>query len=267
MTPLAPFVRTAGSGSASGVVCIHANASSSAQWRPLMDLLSPTHLVFAPDSYGSGKSPDWHSDRTISLSDEVEFLRPVLEQAGDSFALVGHSYGAAVALMVALAFPDRVRALALYEPTLFSVVDQQTPPPNDADGIRHAARAAGLALDAGDRNTAAEYFIDYWMGAGSWQATPPQRKPAISDSVTNVRRWAHALFTEPTPVRSFAALNLPILYMLGEASPESAHAVANVIIPHLQHVTVVRFPRLGHMAPITHPEAVNREIARFLSSV
>jgi pimeloyl-ACP methyl ester carboxylesterase len=53
-----PYVREAGSGP--GVICIHSNASSSAQWRGLMDMLSPNHLVLAPDSYGSGKSPDWH---------------------------------------------------------------------------------------------------------------------------------------------------------------------------------------------------------------
>ncbi|MGQ0764187.1 MAG: alpha/beta fold hydrolase [Gemmatimonadota bacterium] len=52
-----PFTREAGSGP--GVVCIHANASNSAQWRGLMDLLSPTFRVIAPDLYGSGKSVDW----------------------------------------------------------------------------------------------------------------------------------------------------------------------------------------------------------------
>ena len=29
----------------------------------VMDLLAKKFHVFAPDSYGSGKSPDWHSDR------------------------------------------------------------------------------------------------------------------------------------------------------------------------------------------------------------
>jgi pimeloyl-ACP methyl ester carboxylesterase len=82
-----------------------------------MDLLSADHFVLAPDSYGSGKSPEWPSDRTIALSDEVAFIEPVLESAGSPFALVGHSYGAAVALVAALKKPNRLRALALYEPT------------------------------------------------------------------------------------------------------------------------------------------------------
>ena len=265
MPILDPYVRDSGTGP--GVVCIHANASGSAQWRSLMDLLSQNHRVLAPDSYGSGKSPDWHSDREITLQDEVNLIEPVLALAGTPFALVGHSYGAAVALIAALANPGRIRALAMYEPTLFALVDAQGPPPNGVDGIRNAVFAAGAALDAGDRDAAARHFIDFWMGAGSWSATPSQRKPAIADSVANVRRWSHALFTEPTPAHAFAALDIPILYMLGGSSPESAHAVARVLLPVLCGAQVVEFPGLGHMAPVTHPEVINAEIARFLSEV
>ena len=124
---LEPFFREAGSGP--GVVCLHSNASTSGQWRGLMDLLAPTFHVLAPDSYGSGKSPDWPSDRIISLLDEVALIEPVLAMAGSPLTLVGHSYGAAIALIAALANPGRVRAIALYEPTLFALLDAETPPP------------------------------------------------------------------------------------------------------------------------------------------
>lgn len=39
-------MREAGSGH--GVVCMHSNASSSSQWRGLMDLLAPRYRVLAP---------------------------------------------------------------------------------------------------------------------------------------------------------------------------------------------------------------------------
>ena len=265
MTSLNPYVREAGVGP--GVVCIHSNASSSTQWRGLMDLLSSDYCVIAPDSYGSGKSPDWQSDCEITLQDEVNFLESVFARAGSRFTLVGHSYGACVALMAALANPERIRAVAVYEPTLFKLVDAESPPPNGADGIRNAVFAAGAALDVGDRDAAAGHFIDFWMGPGSWLATPPQRKPAIIASIANVMRWSHALFTEPTPVDAFAALDVPILYMLGGSSPESAHAVARVLIPVLRNARVVEFPGLGHMAPVTHPDVINAEIEKFLREV
>ncbi len=257
-----PFFREAGSGP--GVVCIHANASTSGQWRGLMDFLAPKFHVFAPDSYGSGKSPEWPSRRVISLRDEVELIEPVLERAGSPLALVGHSYGAAVALVAALSHPGRVRALALYEPTLFSLVDEVARRPNDADGIRSGVADAGAALDAGDTDAAAERFIDYWMGEGSWQRTPEERKAPIASSVKNIRRWGHALFTEPTPLAAFRSLDIPVLYMMGGRSPVSAQGVARILVNALPRVDLVGFGELGHMGPVTHPERVNEAIARFL---
>lgn len=260
-----PFFRESGSGP--GVVCLHANASTSSQWRGLAALLSPSFRVFAVDSYDCGKSPHWPSDRVISLHDEVALLAPVLARAGSPRALVGHSYGGAVALVAALANPGAVRALALYEPTIFSLLDTESPPPNEADGIRNTVAGACTALDAGDSEAAAERFIDYWMGPGSWKQTPEQRKPAIAASITNVRRWAYALFNEPTPLQAFAALDLPVLYMLGKQSTPSAHGVARLLTATLPRVKVVEFEDLGHMGPVTHPDVVDGVIHQFLQTV
>jgi pimeloyl-ACP methyl ester carboxylesterase len=177
----------------------------------------------------------------------------VLAKAGAPLALVGHSYGAAVALIAALANPGRVRALALYEPTLFALIEAEQTAPNDADGIRNAVARSAAALDAGDKDAAAEQFIDYWMGAGAWKQTPEQRKPPIADSVTNVRRWAHALMREPTPLAAFRSLDVPLLYMLGKRSTASAHGVARLLTKALPRVEVVEFELLGHMGPVTHP--------------
>ena len=260
-----PFFREAGSGP--GVVCIHSNASTSGQWRPLMERLAPKFRVLAPDSYDSGKGPCWHSDRAITLSDEAGLIAPVLEKAGAAITLVGHSYGAAVALIAALRNPGRVRALVLYEPTLFSLIDAEGPAPNEADGIRDAVAAAAAALDAGNADAAARHFIDYWMGEGTWSRMPAERKPPIAASVRNVRRWAHALFEEPAPLAAFGALDVPVLYLVGERTTASARGVARLLAPVLPKARVVRLERLGHMGPVTHPEVVNEKIAAFLDSL
>ena len=65
------YVREAGTGPA--VVCVHASASSSAQWRPLMDRLASRFRTLAVDLYGSGKSSRWPNDRTLSLADQFAF--------------------------------------------------------------------------------------------------------------------------------------------------------------------------------------------------
>jgi len=257
-----PFFREAGSGP--GVVCLHANASSSSQWRALMDTLAPRFHVLAVDSYGAGKSPAWPTNRPVRLQDEVELIEPVFARAADPFALVAHSYGAAVALVAAILQPHRVRALALYEPTLFALLDAESPPPNEADGIRSAVAGAAAALDAANPDGAAECFIDFWMGKGAWSHMPEQRKGPIASSVTSVRGWAKTLFDEPTPLAAFSELNVPVLYMMGKHSPASSRGVGRLLTRTLPQVQVVEFEGLGHMGPITHSEVVNDVISRFL---
>src|SRR5262245_15516266 len=222
-----PFVREAGDGPA--VVCVHANASSSSQWRSLMELLAPRCRVLAADSYGAGKSPAWPRHRPIRLRDEAALLEPVLQHAGAPFALVGHSYGAAVALVAAAARPERVRALALYEPTLFALVDSVSPPPNDSDGIRFAVAEAAAAVAAGEPDRAAECFIDFWSGDGTWARMPEARRAPIRASIVDVGAWGSGLFTEPTPLAAFTALRVPVLLMVGASSPPSGRGVARLL--------------------------------------
>ncbi|MDX1725565.1 MAG: alpha/beta hydrolase [Pseudomonas sp.] len=262
MQPLIPFFREAGVGP--GVVCLHSNASTSSQWRALMELLAPSFHVLAADSLGAGRSPAWPDERAVALRDEVALLEPVFARAGEPFALVAHSYGAAVALIAALSQPRRVRALALYEPTLFSLLDAEAPPPNAADGIRATVAAATAALEAGNTQGAAECFIDYWMGAGSWARMPESRQGPITTSIGNVRGWAEALLGEPTTLAAFAELDIPVLYMLGKDSPASSLGVARLLTRALPRVEVVEFEGVGHMGPITHQQRVNETILRFL---
>ncbi|MDX1369321.1 alpha/beta fold hydrolase [Pseudomonas sp.] len=262
MQPLIPFFREAGAGP--GVVCLHSNASTSSQWRALMELLAPSFHVLAADSLGAGRSRAWPDERAVALRDEVALLEPVFARAGEPFALVAHSYGAAVALIAALSQPRRVRALALYEPTLFSLLDAEAPPPNAADGIRATVAAATAALEAGNAQGAAECFIDYWMGAGSWARMPESRQGPITTSIGNVRGWAEALLGEPTALAAFAELDIPVLYMLGKDSPASSLGVARLLTRALPRVEVVEFEGVGHMGPITHPQRVNETILRFL---
>src|SRR5262245_51844878 len=259
---LEPFVREAGTGP--GVVCVHANASTSGQWRGLMDRLAPKFHVFAPDSYGAGKSPDWSSDRIIRLRDEVALIEPVLARAGSPLTLVGHSYGGAVALIAALADPRRVRSMVLYEPALFALLDREAPPPNEADGTRDAVATAGLNLDAGNQEAAAEGVIDYRMGRGALKRTPEACRTTIAASVVNVSRWGHALFTGPTPLEAFRSLDVPVLYLVGKRSTDSARGVARLLASALPRVELLELDDLGHMGPITHPDLVNDIIARYL---
>lgn len=264
-----PHLREAGEPGRPGVVCLHSNAATGGQWKGLMERLAPAWHVLAPDAYGAGKSPPWPEGRALTLADEAALAEPALARAGAPLVLVGHSYGGSVALVAAARRPERVRALVLYEPTLFALVQPQGGgSTEDAAGIRAAVQAAGAAVDAGDLDAAARHFIDYWMGEGAWARTPAARKPAIAASMRPIRGWAGALMNEPLTLDDFVqALRIPVLLMVGGRSPRSSRSVAALLARALPLVVLKEFPSLGHMGPVTDPEVVNEAIAGFLEGL
>ncbi|HEX2197357.1 MAG TPA: alpha/beta fold hydrolase [Burkholderiales bacterium] len=257
-------VREAGAGPA--VVCLHANASTSGQWRALGERLSGRFRVLAVDAYGAGKSPAWPADARGTLDEELALLQPVLDALDGKFHLVGHSYGAALALKAVLRDPGQVASMALYEPTLFALLLAQDAHHPAVQGIRDAAIDAAAAVERGDLQAAGERFIDYWMGAGAWAAMPQARRAAVAPAMRAVRHWAHALMTEPTPLARFAGLEVPVLYMAGTRSPASSRGVFDLLKGVLPAVQVVEFAGLGHMGPVTHPDLVNEVIAKHLGA-
>ena len=259
---LPPFVHEAGSGPC--VVCLHSNAASSSQWLDLSATLSPQYRVLAPDLWGSGRSPRPHPGMLPMLGDELDLLDPVFRSAGERFFLVGHSYGAAVALVAAARWPTRVAGLALYEPTLFALLEQQaTRHPSNA-GIVGAVENALRMNDAGDADGAARCFIDYWMGDGAWDGIPANRKARIAETMSNLAAWSRALTQEPTRIEALAALRTPILLMRGARSPQSSQGVADLLAAQLHEPELVTFGHMGHMGPLTHAQEVNAAIAAFL---
>ncbi len=247
-----------------GVVCLHSSASSSGQWRALIDRLSDGFRVIAVDLYGYGKSPAWPEERQIYMDDELSLLEPVFRSAGDAFHLVGHSYGGAIALKSALKNPRRLKSLVLYEPALWSVLlaeDPNSPATREIQAVRDdTIRAVSL----GDLETTAEQFVDYWLGPGSFSRIPEARRPALANGMRKVRAEWHGAFHEPTPLAAFAAVDVPTLFLTGSESPAPARYVARLLCEVLPQVTIIEFEGLGHMGPVTHPERVNEAIESFL---
>ena len=262
------FVREAGSSAAGPtVLCLHSNASSSGQWRSLMELLAPRFRVLAPDQLGAGRSPPWPPGKDSGdgrLDDEVALLAPVLDRMPGRFHLVGHSYGGALAMRLALSQPGRVLSLVMFEPTLFALLEQQQPGGAAAAGIARAAGAAAQAVALGDLDSAGRVFIDYWMGDGTWQAMPAERRSSTADAMRPIGTWAQALFAETATLNDIARLPMPVMLMGGSRSQASAREVLRLLRQALPQARAVTLPDVGHMGPVTHAEAVNREIEAFL---
>jgi pimeloyl-ACP methyl ester carboxylesterase len=256
----AAHVREAGAGEP--VVCIHSSASSSAQWRALIDRLAARFQVLAVDLYGAGRSPAWPDDRPLTLADEAALVQPIVAATGRRVHLVGHSYGGAVALKLALEHPDWLASLVVFEPVLFSLLMAHDPDEPGASEIQAVRDDTCAAADRGDMGAAGSRFVDYWMGAGTWASLPDARRGSIAAAMAHVRSEWHAIFAEPAPLHAFAALDLPTLCLVGSDSPASSRRVSQLLVKTLPRVVELELEGVGHMGPITHPELVNELIER-----
>ncbi len=262
MEHLAAHFRETGTGAS--VVCLHSSGSSSSQWRLLMDQLGSHYHVLAADLYSYGKSPLWPGTGRFSLAYEVSLLENVFQAAGEPFHLIGHSYGGAVALKAALTFPSRVRSLVLYEPTLFKLLMAEDPQQPISREIAEIRRETAAAVLQGDLNAAAEQFIDYWMGTGTWMQTSEQRKMAAARAAPKITAEFQAVFEDPVLLSDFSALKVPTLLMAGTDSPAASRGVARLLSNALPRVTTVEFDGIGHMGPVVQATTINAAVENHL---
>jgi pimeloyl-ACP methyl ester carboxylesterase len=105
------YVDTGGDGPA--VVLVHGFSSSLDIWTPIVKRLARSHRVLAIDLKGFGWTGRPEGD--YSPAAQAQLVWKVLDARGvTDVAVVGHSWGASVALAMALAQPARVRRVALY---------------------------------------------------------------------------------------------------------------------------------------------------------
>ncbi len=260
--PPTPHVRKAGKGPA--VICLHSSASSSGQWRGLMDLLSDRFEVVAPDLYGAGRTAAWSQARPMALDDEAALLAPLFEAAGDGVHLVGHSFGGAVALRAAYAHRRRLASVVLYEPVLFSVLMAHAPDSAAATEISAVRDDTTRLVEERRLLESAQRFVDYWLGEHSWTALPEERKAALATAMPSVIEEWHAAFHEPLPLRTLASIDVPTLILTGSRSTAAARAVASLLSSALPRAEIREVEGVGHMAPVTHPDTINPLIEAFL---
>ena len=264
------------------VIALHASGSSARQWRALAARLeagaasNPGLRLIAVDLHDHGVGPAWTSDGRerppLRLEDEAALVAPLLAAAGrrsdaaegGGVHLVGHSYGGAVALKIAAQYPQHVRSLVLYEPVAFRLLLD--------DAASHAEAAEALAITAGmqrcleraDREGAAQHFVDYWSGDGTWAAMPAHARAAIVERVPSVMQHFGALYEERAQVAAVSRLAVPTLLLSGGRTVATARRIAErlrALVPGVAHEVL---PGLGHMGPVTHAELVAERIARHL---
>jgi pimeloyl-ACP methyl ester carboxylesterase len=248
------------------VVLVHSSVSGARQWRRLMDDLKDRFRVRAVNLFGYGKTPPWPAEATQSLDDQARLVEAVLPADAREVHLVGHSFGASVAMKAAARLSGRVAKLVLLETNPVYLLPHFGRSVAFAEimELRNCIKTFGAR---GEWATAAERFADYWGGAGTWREMPLDRRAAFAEALKpNYFEW-DAVMNETTSAEQWAAL-LPratlLVYDPGTVLP--VREVAAILRRSCPGWTCKEVPGAGHMAPLTCPDLINPIVRSFLSA-
>ncbi len=243
------------------VIALHCSGASGGQWRPLGAALGRGCELLAPEHFGPEVAGSTQLSR-FALADEAARSIALIDASEAKVHLVGHSYGGAVALQAALARPDRIASLTLYEPAAFHLLDDL-----GADGaagfieIAAIARQVRCAVEAGDNQRAAAAFVDYWNGAGMWAKLSSQVRKDLTRWTPKAPLEFAALMDEPTTLQDFETLDFPTLVLRGELAPTPTRLIADALPGAMDCARLEIVAGAGHLGPLTHAAAVNARIA------
>jgi pimeloyl-ACP methyl ester carboxylesterase len=243
-------------GSGPAVVLLHAGIADRTMWSEHLERLADAgYRAVAVDLPGYGEARVMPGEQ----APWADVLLTMDELSIERAALVGNSFGGAVALRAALVAPDRVSALALIS----------APPPvlEPSAELEAAWAAEEAALQRGDIEAAVEAVVDAW--------TLPDASPELRDRVAAMQRRAFALQAEapptteaPDPVEqrpdALAQLRVLTLVAVGELDKrdfrQGAEAMARTL-PRARHAVI---EGAGHLAPLETPADFRELLLAFL---
>jgi 3-oxoadipate enol-lactonase len=241
-------------GSGPAVVLLHAGIADRTMWAEHLDPLAEAgYRVVAVDLPGFGEAPVPPGEQAAWM----DVLQTMDELSIERAALVGNSFGGAVALRAAFVAPDRVSALVL--------ISSPAPDLEPSPELEAVWEAEEAALERGDMDAAVDAVVNAW--------TLPDASQELRERVAAMQRRAYALGDPPTteapdPLEqdpeALARLEVPTLVAAGERDMgdflDGAEALARTL-PRARHAVI---EGAGHLAPLETPEEFRRLVLAFL---
>jgi pimeloyl-ACP methyl ester carboxylesterase len=168
--------------------------------------------------------------------------------------LVGASFGAGVAVEVALARPSAVASLLLAAPG-GSLLAEMTP------DLRAFVDAERTALGRGDLDAAVEANLSWWVEGPRRSAD--QVDPSVRESVRRMQRRAFELTADwhdveekelqPPALDRLDEISVPVLALVGGLDLDTVHDAAGRVVSGVASAQRVDWPQVGHLPSLERP--------------
>jgi pimeloyl-ACP methyl ester carboxylesterase len=245
---------------------VHGSWGDHLNWAQVTPALSSSFHVATYDRRGHSRSERLPGQG--SIHDDVADLAALIEHLFDGPAhVIGNSFGAAIALNLALQRPEMIRSLIVHEPPLFGLLEGD-PAVQPALAAVHERVAAVVALlEAGQDGAAARRFVEsIAFGPGAWDQLPQATRDIF---VFNAPTWLDEQ-REPgwmaLDLDRLAAFSAPALLSYGGESPPFFPLVVQRIAQALPRARQNVFQQAGHVPHLSHPVEYVRVVREFIES-
>lgn len=232
------------------VVMLHSSLSSSVQWRTLETKLAEDYLTINIDLLGYGKAPQVENPDSYTLDTEcVRIMNAVDNVIGNKFFhLVGHSFGGANALKIALQNSKRILSLSMYEPVAFHLLEEGTE-------VRQQVIEFAAVVASSSDEQAARHFTDTWNRKGFFDKLPSKIQQLMMADISKVNLDFVGLISEKYTLEDCSQITCPVTLLHGSHSQEISGEVIARLLNALPNVSECEI-QAGHMAPISHADEV-----------
>ncbi len=244
------------------LVLLHGIFAEKDHWVDFARPLTGRYRVIAPDLPGFGESGRL-PNQTYDYAAQTVRLKEWLDALGlDRVHLAGNSMGGTIAVLFAIAYPQRVASVAL----IGAPHGIRSPQPSAMDRLIDVGKAPLVAHDAAefrqmmDLVFAKPPFLPYPILHATQQT-------ALRNADSNMRLWRAQLKDRYLLDARITEVQRPTLILWGEKDQVFDASGAQVLRSRMQAARIEVLPDLGHLPMMEAPGATAQSYASFLGTL
>jgi non-heme chloroperoxidase len=251
-------------GSGSPVVLVHGSISDYREWSNQITVLAKRYRVIAYSRRYHWPNLPPGKDADVSLEKQADDLAGIINALGIAPAhIVGHSFGGAVALNLALRYPELVRTLVLAEPAVTGVLSKA--PEND-DVIKESQAMRAEMREAfamGNPERIVRTYAAHVAPGEFEKATPEVRQMLLA----NVPAFQLDFTSPRAPLTCDDArrVAVPVLIVFGDRSPVGLQRMATAAANCIRGARLVKIRQATHWLHHDQAQAFNDAVLEFLA--
>jgi pimeloyl-ACP methyl ester carboxylesterase len=227
------------------VVVVHGGPAAAGDLEPLARRLGKRWRVVEPYQRGS-------SDQPLTVAMHIRDLADVIRERCDGrpTIVIGHSWGAMLALAHAAAYPSTPSAVVLigcgtFSPAARSEFERRRGAQLTAE---HQAAIAYITETEPDPNRRHGALARVWTRVYGFDVDDREVDLHVVDAVAHAQTWSDMvrLLSEGVYPAAFATITCPVLMLHGETDPHPGDLTRDDLRRHMPQLEYRELPKCGH---------------------